>query len=113
MGLRFLLGHGNCDLQSAAVEEAIAFKQAHPQGKVFFLVPNYNKFVQEQELLQGLKQRQQSQNFSTIDIQVFSFYRLAWYFLQQTGQLTEDTVTEAGSMMILRQVLGELSEELV
>lgn len=113
MGLRFLLGHGNCDLQSAAVDEAIAFKQAHPQGKVFFLVPNYNKFVQEQELLQGLKQRQQSQNFSTIDIQVFSFYRLAWYFLQQTGQLTEATITETGSMMILRQVLGELAEELV
>lgn len=113
MSLRFLLGHGNCDLQASAVDEAVAFKQAHPQGKVFFLVPNYNKFVQEQELLQGLKQRQQTPGFSTIDIQVFSFYRLAWYFLQQTGQLTENTISETGSLMILRQVLGELSEDLV
>ena len=60
MSLRFLLGHGNGDLQASAVDEAVAFKQAHPQGKVFFLVPNYNKFVQEQELLQGLKKRQQT-----------------------------------------------------
>lgn len=113
MSLQFLLGHGNCDLQASAVDEAVAFKQAHPQGKVFFLVPNYNKFVQEQELLQGLKQRQQTASFSTIDIQVFSFYRLAWYFLQQTGQLTENTISETGSLMILRQVLGELADDLV
>lgn len=113
MSLRFLLGHGNCDLQAAAVDEAVAFKQAHPQGKVFFLVPNYNKFVQEQELLQGLKQRQQTDSFSTIDIQVFSFYRLAWYFLQQTGQLTENTISETGSLMILRQVLSEMADDLV
>lgn len=112
MGLRFILGHGNCDHQERVVDEALAWRRDGVGRKVFFLVPNYNKFTQEQELLQALKVRSGITDFSTIDVQVFSFYRLAWYFLQQTGVLSKNTITEAGSGMLLRKTLSEMEAEL-
>lgn len=75
----------------------------------FFLVPNYNKFEQEHEILSGLKH---GENFSTIRTQVFSFHRLAWYFLQQTGLLSKNVISEVGSAMIMRRVLQDLAEQL-
>lgn len=112
MGLGFILGHGNCDHQTRVVDEALAWRSKSAGRKVFFLVPNFNKFMQEQELLQAVKQRSGIVDFSTIDIQVFSFYRLAWYFLQQTGALSENTISDVGSGMLLRKILSEMEEEL-
>lgn len=112
MGLRFILGHGNCDHQTRVIDEAVSWRE-ETGGNVFFLVPNYNKFLQEQELLHALKQREKTPDYSTIQVQVFSFYRLAWYFLQQTGLLTEDTISDAGSAMLMRRILAEMQDDLV
>lgn len=78
--------------------------------QVFFLVPNYNKFEQEQEILTELRQRSGKTSFSTTNVQVFSFYRLAWYLLQQTTLLSGNELSESGSAMILRQILEKMKK---
>lgn len=77
-----------------------------------FLVPNYSKFEQEQEILAEMRRRSGKKAFSTTNVQVFSFYRLAWYLLQQTTLLTGNELSESGSAMILRQILEKHEEEL-
>jgi ATP-dependent helicase/nuclease subunit B len=110
MSLRFILGDGRCDHEQAILEAANAWLEK-PQAEVFFLVPNYNKFEREREILQALKQG--PGDFSSIRAQVYSFHRLAWFYLQQTGWLSKTAITDTGAMMILRKILLELEEELV
>lgn len=112
MSLQFILGSGKKDHRTALIDEATTWLEAAPQNQVFFLVPNYNKFEQEQELLAMLRQRKGTQTFSTTKVQVFSFYRLAWYILQQTTLLSGNSITESGSAMILRQILEKNREKL-
>ncbi|WP_122645037.1 PD-(D/E)XK nuclease family protein [Enterococcus mediterraneensis] len=109
MSLQFLLGAGKHDHQQSYLQKAKEWLANDPENQVFFLVPNYNKFEQERQILSGLKQ---GEEFSTIRTQVFSFHRLAWYFLQQTGLLSKNVISEVGSAMIMRRVLQQLSEQL-
>ncbi|MGX7162821.1 PD-(D/E)XK nuclease family protein [Enterococcus massiliensis] len=109
MSLQFLLGDGGKNHAQAYLEKAQQWLIEDSENQVFFLVPNYNKFEQEHEILSGLKH---GENFSTIRTQVFSFHRLAWYFLQQTGLLSKNVISEVGSAMIMRRVLQDLAEQL-
>ncbi len=59
-----------------------------------------------------MRRRSGKKAFSTTNVQVFSFYRLAWYLLQQTTLLTGNELSESGSAMILRQILEKNEEEL-
>lgn len=112
MSLQFILGNGQKDHRKALIDEAAAWLDKDEDNQVFFLVPNYNKFEQEQELLAEMRKKSGKSSFSTTNMQVFSFYRLAWYLLQQTTLLTGSELTESGSAMILRQILEKKQEEL-
>ena len=110
MSLRFILGDGRCDHEQAILDAANAWLEK-PQTEVFFLVPNYNKFEREREILQALKQG--TGDFASIRAQVYSFHRLAWFYLQQTGWLSKTAITDTGATMILRKILLDLEEELI
>jgi len=107
MPLQFLLGAGQINATERMIQTAHAWLKQTPENRVFFLVPNYNKFEQEIHLLSAMKQEGESADFSTIRTQVFSFQRLAWYFLQRDGQVPGNTLSEAGNAMILRKILHE------
>lgn len=112
MTLQFLIGNGALDHRQTYIKKAQAWLEQDAENQVFFLVPNYNKFEQEQEILKALKP-DNTLSFSTIRAQVFSFYRLAWFYLQKTGQLANQTLSEAGSLMLLQKVLEESKEDLL
>lgn len=112
MTLQFLIGNGALDHRQIYIKKAQEWLSQDEENQVFFLVPNYNKFEQEQEILKALKPAG-AVSFSTIRAQVFSFYRLAWFYLQKTGQLANQTLSEAGSLMLLQKVLEESKEELL
>lgn len=112
MPLQFLLGAGQNDAKEQMIQRARVWLEQNPVNRVFFLVPNYNKFEQEINLLSAMKQARGNMEFSTIRTQVFSFQRLAWYFLQRDGQVPGNILSEAGNAMILRKVLHEQREEL-
>lgn len=112
MPLQFLLGAGQNDAKERLIETAQAWLAQNAENRVFFLVPNYNKFEQEITLLSTMKQLTGETEFSTLRTQVFSFQRLAWYFLQRDGQVPGNLLSEAGNAMILRKILQEQREEL-
>lgn len=112
MPLQFLLGAGQNDATERMIQTARAWLEQNSENRVFFLVPNYNKFEQEIRLLSAMKQDNKAVEFSTIRTQVFSFQRLAWYFLQKNGQIPGNILSEAGNAMILRKILHEQREEL-
>ncbi|HFU5939210.1 PD-(D/E)XK nuclease family protein [Enterococcus faecium] len=112
MSLQFILGNGKKDHRQVLIDEASAWLDQDASNQVFFLVPNYSKFEQEQEILAEMRRRSGKKAFSTTNVQVFSFYRLAWYLLQQTTLLTGNELSESGSAMILRQILEKNEEEL-
>ena len=112
MPLQFLLGAGQNDATERMIQTAQAWLNQNPENRVFFLVPNYNKFEQEINLLSAMRQTEKATEFSTIRTQVFSFQRLAWYFLQRDGQVPGNILSEAGNAMILRKILHEQREEL-
>ncbi|MEG0679259.1 MAG: ATP-dependent helicase, partial [Carnobacterium sp.] len=62
--------------------------------------------------MSAMKKNTHDSEFSTIRTQVFSFQRLAWYFLQRDGQVPGNILSDAGNAMILRKVLQDLQEEL-
>ena len=112
MSLQFLLGVGQNDAKERMIQTAQTWLAQNSSNRVFFLVPNYNKFEQEIGLLSAMKQANNHIEFSTIRTQVFSFQRLAWYFLQRDGQVPGNLLSDAGNAMILRKILHELREEL-
>lgn len=111
MTLQFLRSMGQTDVEEKMIQTAKEWLKQDPQHRVFFIVPNYNKFEQEIQLLSGMKKGDSL--FSTIATQVFSFNRLAWYFLQKEGKIPRNTLTEAGNAMVLRKVLTDLESQLI
>lgn len=112
MALRFITGAGNRNHQEAIIQNALEWLE-EPSHEVFFLVPNYNKFERELEILSRLKKVSRQERFSTIRSQVYSFHRLAWYFLQRTGQLGKPPVSDAASLLLMRKVLLECEPHLL
>ena len=112
MSLQFIIGDGQTNHQTEIIQVATDSLQDSTK-EVFFLVPNYNKFEREQEILLALKQQQGREGYTSVRAQVYSFHRLAWYFLQRTGQAGGDMISDIGSTMIMRKVLQQVREELV
>lgn len=112
MTLQFVTGTSSTDHQTTLIQMAREWL-LEPNREVFFLVPNYNKFEREMELLTALKEAEESQSFSTIKSQVYSFQRLSWYFLERAGHLGKPALNETGSTLLMRKVLTQISEQLV
>lgn len=107
MTLQFLLGTGQTNAHELMLTKAQNWLDKDENNRVFFLVPNYNKFEQETAILKGMQQLTGEASFSTVRLQVFSFYRLAWYFLQKNGLMAGNLLTDAGNAMVLRKVVEE------
>lgn len=112
MTLQVILGDGVCDHTQALVQKATEWLEKDDAHRVFFLVPNYNKFEREIEILKALKQERGTTQFSSIKTQVFSFQRLSWYYFQTSGESQQDTITDIGARMLLRKVLTEQAQRL-
>ena len=57
MSLQFILGNGKKDHRQVLIDEASAWLDQDASNQVFFLVPNYSKFEQEQEILAEMRRR--------------------------------------------------------
>ncbi|MGK0551446.1 PD-(D/E)XK nuclease family protein [Enterococcus faecalis] len=114
MNVQFIRGIAIADLQTPLVEAANQWLNEDAQHEVFYLVPNHIKFEQEIHILQQMKQQQAntSDSIASTRLQVFSFYRLAWYYLQHTQFYSSDVLSDAGAAMIFRKILTEHEEEL-
>ncbi|WP_181349187.1 helicase-exonuclease AddAB subunit AddB [Thalassobacillus sp. CUG 92003] len=102
MGIRFLLGRSGAGKSTRCLEEIESKLKHDPQGPpIIYLVPDQMTFQQEYALLkrEGIE--------GTIRAQVFSFSRLAWRVLQETGGGIRKFISSTGIQMMLRKITEE------
>ena len=84
MGLGFILGNASKDHQQKDFEQLAKWRKENPNRMVYYIVPNHIKFESEVNALKYMRQifSQDEKIFAAHDLQVFSFTRLAWYFMK-------------------------------
>lgn len=102
MGLQFLLGRSGTGTSTQIVDEISEKLLKAPQGPpIFYIVPDQMTFQQESALFNGQEIK------GSIRAQVFSFSRLAWRVLQETGGGTKQFISSIGIQMMLRKIIEE------
>ncbi|MUK90112.1 helicase-exonuclease AddAB subunit AddB [Ornithinibacillus sp. L9] len=106
MGLRFILGRSGSNKSERSFEEIREKSITDPQGPpIFYIVPDQMTFEQEYELFKDEAFQ------GSIRTQVFSFSRLAWRVLQETGGGTRQFISSVGIQMMLRKIIEEKQGE--
>lgn len=109
--LQFIYGDGTSNHLTSLMQKAQQHL-AQPNHQVIFIVPNYNKFEREIEILKAYQQLENTREFSSTNLQIFSFQRLAWFYTQKLPVAIHHPLQSVTKEMILRQVLIETSEQL-
>ncbi|MFQ3543819.1 helicase-exonuclease AddAB subunit AddB [Halobacillus rhizosphaerae] len=106
MGIRFLLGRSGAGKSTRCLSEIENKLKEDPKGaSIIYMVPEQMTFQQEYALLkrEGIE--------GTIRAQVFSFSRLAWRVLQETGGGTKKFISSTGVQMMLRKIVEERTSD--
>lgn len=102
MGIRFLLGKAATGKSDRCLDEIKEKLRKNPQGPpIIYMVPDQMTFQQEYALLNDEELN------GSIRAQVFSFSRLAWRVLQETGGGTRKFISSTGIQMMLRKITEE------
>lgn len=107
MSLRFVRGRSGSGKTTFLMNEMTNKLQTEPDGNpIIYIVPDQMTFLSEYKLasqpdLQGM-----------IRLQVYSFSRLAWRVLQETGGITRLHISSTGLNMLIRKIVNENKDQL-
>ncbi|XXM73935.1 helicase-exonuclease AddAB subunit AddB [Lysinibacillus sphaericus] len=107
MAVRFILGRAGTGKSYGMLSEIKEKLRRQPNGKpIIYLVPDQMSFISEYELVNtpGLN--------GMIRAQVFSFTRLAWKILQETGGMSRYHLSSVGLNMLIRKIIEENKDNL-
>ncbi|MCA1056419.1 helicase-exonuclease AddAB subunit AddB [Rossellomorea aquimaris] len=107
MAVRFMLGRAGTGKSYGMLAEIKEKLSENPNGDpIIYLVPDQMSFISEYELVNtpGLN--------GMIRAQVFSFTRLAWKVLQETGGMSRYHLSNVGLNMMIRKIIEENKEQL-
>jgi len=107
MSLRFLIGRSGSGKTTQCLNEIRAHLAKEPSGhSIIYLVPEQMTFQSEYALINtpGIE--------GMIRAQVFSFTRLAWRVLQETGGANRYHLSSVGIRMLLRKIVEHRKGEL-
>ncbi|WP_409304602.1 helicase-exonuclease AddAB subunit AddB [Peribacillus sp. SCS-155] len=107
MSLRFLLGRSGTGKTSTILDEIRTRLDENPDGNpIIYLVPEQMTFLSEYKLITspGLA--------GMIRTQVYSFTRLAWRVLQETGGMSRMHLDSVGVNMLIRKIMEEKKGDL-
>ncbi|MFE1244817.1 helicase-exonuclease AddAB subunit AddB [Fictibacillus sp. NPDC058756] len=107
MSLQFILGRSGSGKSHSVFQEIREKLAEDPMGSpIIYLVPDQMTFQSEYKLAStpGLN--------GMIRAQVYSFSRLAWRILGETGGMTRMHITSTGVRMMLRKIIESKKEEL-
>lgn len=107
MGVQFILGKASVDHEVEMLNQLKKWQSENPDAKFFYLVPEHIKFESEVDILSNLADKDSS-IYATSNVQVFSFTRLAWYFLRDSPILNRESLSETGLTMIITHLLNEI-----
>ncbi|WP_214482482.1 helicase-exonuclease AddAB subunit AddB [Bacillus sp. SM2101] len=107
MSLRFVIGRSGSGKTQTCINEIHQLLINDPMGDpIIYLVPDQMTFQSEYELINrpGIK--------GMIRAQVYSFSRLAWRVLQETGGISRYHLSTVGVSMLLRKIIEHRKSEL-
>ncbi|MFG6149502.1 helicase-exonuclease AddAB subunit AddB [Halobacillus sp. B23F22_1] len=106
MGIQFTLGRSGTGKGTHCLQEIRSRLAEEPNGApIMYIVPDQMTFQQEYALLTG------GDIEGSIRAQVFSFSRLAWRVLQETGGGTKKFISSTGVQMMLRKIIEERTSD--
>lgn len=106
--LQFVLSSVQHDADKFFIEKIK--EDSRHQQEVFYLVPDHIKFDAEMNVMRGLGVGDIRGN---LHVQVYSFSRLAWYFLKDTAALSQVPISKIGQTMLIRYILETHQQDLV
>ncbi|GMB08845.1 helicase-exonuclease AddAB subunit AddB [Thermolongibacillus altinsuensis] len=108
MSLRFILGRSGSGKTTRCLQEIRQKLFEQPDGSpIIYLVPEQMTFQSEYALIR-------TPNLGgMIRAQVFSFTRLAWRVLQETGGLSRYHLSQTGVHMLLRKIVEQNKDKFV
>lgn len=109
--LQFILGDMTYQKQPWCLEDMSSLLAKGTIDTVLYIVPDHIKFDSEVSVLKGLNKKNRA-IFGSVSVQVYSFSRLAWYMLKDTGVLSKPGLTKVGLGMLLRRILLEQEKHL-
>ena len=107
MSVRLIIGRSGTGKTSKCLEEIKDKLLENPKGNpILYIVPDQMTFLSEYQLIQtpGLG--------GMIRAQVFSFTRLAWKVLQETGGISRYHLNSTGISMLIQKIIEDKKEEL-
>lgn len=114
MSLQFILGSAGLDHREPMVDTLAQQVTTHPEESYYYLVPNHIKFETEVDVLTALKQliAPEQHLFAQTQVQVFSFTRLAWFFMKNEPVYQLPRISAAGLNMLIYQIIQEHADDL-
>ncbi|WP_045807298.1 PD-(D/E)XK nuclease family protein [Levilactobacillus spicheri] len=114
MSLQFVLGSAGMDHRRPLVDALAQQVQQHPDDQGYYLVPNHIKFETEVDVLAALKAQLAADQplFAQTQVQVFSFTRLAWFFMKNEPIYQLPRISPAGLNMLIYQIIQSHADEL-
>lgn len=115
MGLNFILGPASKNHQQTLLEWMQQVMKEDPAAKFYFIVPDHVKFGTEVNVLDYLRRQAgegQQKYFADPRVQIYSFTRLAWYFLKDQPVYQVPRISQAGLNMIVTRILNDHNDEL-
>ncbi|WP_088042483.1 helicase-exonuclease AddAB subunit AddB [Bacillus sp. EAC] len=105
MSFQFILGRTGSGKTYSILNE-MSKRIKNELKNIILIVPDQMTFQMEYELVKRQEKK------ALLNSQVFSFTRLAWKVLQETGGISRIHIGEIGISMILRKIIEERKEEL-
>ncbi len=106
MSLRFYIGGSGAGKSSRLQEDIIERSMKEPERHFFVLVPDQYTMQTQKEMIE----RHPLHGF--MNIEIFSFGRLAHYIFEEVGKPERLTLDDTGKNLILRKLASEMAEEL-
>ncbi|CAJ1230074.1 ATP-dependent helicase/deoxyribonuclease subunit B [Levilactobacillus zymae] len=114
MSLQFVLGSAGRDHRTPMITAMAQHLTDQPTDQCYYLVPNHIKFETEVDVLRALQQRLAPDQplFAQTQVQVFSFTRLAWFFMKNEPVYQLPRISPAGLNMLIYQIIQSHADEL-
>ncbi|MFZ7945272.1 helicase-exonuclease AddAB subunit AddB [Neobacillus sp. 19] len=107
MAVRMVIGRSGSGKTTMFLEEILGSLAESPEGTpIIYIVPEQMTFLSEYRLAAN------SEVGGMIRAQVFSFPRLAWRILQETGGISRTHLSSVGMNMLIRKIIDEQKENL-
>ncbi|MFK2825839.1 helicase-exonuclease AddAB subunit AddB [Bacillus sp. B190/17] len=107
MSVQFMIGRSGTGKTRRMLESIKNKIKHHPAGDpVIYLVPEQMTFLSEYSIASDRELG------GMIRAQVYSFTRLAWRVLQETGGISRQHISSAGLNMLIRKIIEDKKEDL-